>query len=233
VTRFLQALLDARAPVIAEIKRQGPYGEDLFRGRPLADIVGGYLDAGAPCLSVVTGRWFGGDAGLLGEVARLSRLPILQKDFITTERQIAEARSLGASAVLLTGRVLPRQGLQRLAEISLRHGLTPFVEVVSEGEIDAVARGPACVVAVNNKDISHRERNGADLERSLSLLSATLGTGTRCPVSASGIDCPAAAVRLLAAGFKGLLVGTALLLSNDPGEWFAELDRRLHAVGSG
>jgi indole-3-glycerol phosphate synthase len=81
------------------------------------------------------------------------------------------------------------------------------------------------VVAVNNKDILLRERGPAALERSCALLPAVLGSGTRCPVSASGIDSPVQAARLLGAGFRGLLVGTGLLLAEDIGGWVAAVDR--------
>ncbi|MCZ9341286.1 indole-3-glycerol-phosphate synthase, partial [Streptomyces sp. TRM76130] len=128
--------------------------------------------AGAPCLSVVTGHWFGGTEDLLREVASRTSLPLLRKDFVTSRRQLERTRELGASAVLLTGRLLPAGVLARLTDRALGLGLTPFVEVADAAEAAMVARGPECVVAVNNKDIATRERLSADLGRSLSLLPA-------------------------------------------------------------
>ncbi len=222
---FIDALRDAATPVIMEIKRRDPHGGDLFAGRSLAEIVADYEAAGAGCLSVVTGRWFGGAAGMLREVAGLTELPLLQKDFIIKETQLVQAKELGASAVLLTAQLLPTSALRRLIGLSLRHGLTPFVEVVSEAEVEAVVHGKDCVVAVNNKDIRKRERDPADIERSLSLLPAVQRSGTACPVSASGIDRPEVAARLIAAGFRGLLIGTELLRTESLRAWLADLER--------
>ncbi|MEU7607655.1 indole-3-glycerol-phosphate synthase, partial [Streptomyces sp. NPDC041003] len=58
-----------------------------------------------------------------------------------------------------------------------------------------------------------------DVGRSLDLLPALRAAGVACPVSASGIDGPASAARLLDAGFGGLLVGTSLLRTGAPVEW--------------
>jgi indole-3-glycerol phosphate synthase len=76
---FISELLSAHLPVIMELKKRDGHGEDLFRQRLLPEIVSGYDPAGAPCLSVVTGRWFGGSDEMLRDVARLLHLPILAK----------------------------------------------------------------------------------------------------------------------------------------------------------
>ena len=83
-------------------------------------------------MSVVTGRWFGGNLQLLREVAALTDVPLLPKDFLTRESQLHRARELGASAALLTARLLPAAVLRPLMEHALRIGLTPFVEVCAE-----------------------------------------------------------------------------------------------------
>ncbi|MFE7589019.1 indole-3-glycerol-phosphate synthase [Kitasatospora sp. NPDC057512] len=223
---FIEALLDARRPVIMELKRQDAAGADLFGGRSAARLVADYQDVGAPCLSVVTGRWFGGTPELLREVVAATDLPVLQKDFITRRDQLHQARESGASAVLLTAALLPRATLGHLVELGLRLGLTPFVEVTTEEEISRVPRAEECVIAVNNKDIADRERGAGDLGRSSSLLPAVLGSGTRCPVSAGAIRSPDDAARLLEEGFAGVLVGTGLLRTPSLPAWLDGLDAR-------
>ena len=221
---FVDALAAAPHPVIMELKPRSASGEDLFAGRSPAALVANYEAAGAPCLSVVTGRWFGGTTDLLREVAACTDLPVLQKDFLTNAAQLRTARDLGASAVLLTAALLPRAALASLVDTSLSLGLTPFVEVTSEAEVAALPACDECVVAVNNKDIRDRERGAPDIGRSLRLLPAVRATGTPCPVSASGIDGPDVAARLLDAGFAGLLVGTGLLRSDGLDAWCRALD---------
>ncbi|MFJ2187099.1 indole-3-glycerol-phosphate synthase [Kitasatospora sp. NPDC087861] len=226
---FIEALLDARRPVIMELKRQDAAGHDLFGDRSAARLVADYQDVGAPCLSVVTGRWFGGTRDLLHEVVAATDLPVLQKDFITRRSQLHQARESGASAILLTAALLPRATLGQLVDLGLRLGLTPFVEVTTEEEISRVPRAEECVVAVNNKDIATRERGAGDLGRSSSLLPAVLSSGTRCPVSAGAVRCPDDAARLLGEGFAGVLIGTGLLRAASLPEWLDGLDARLDA----
>jgi len=224
---FVAALLEARRPLIMEVKRHDGDGGDLLGGRSIAEVVAGYEAAGAPCVSVVTGRWFGGTESMLVEVAELTDLPILQKDFITRRAQVSRAKALGASAVLLTAGLLAKSSIATLVDACLAVGITPFVEVTSEAEITAIPHPEYCVIAVNNKDIRTRERDPGDLGRSLRLLPAVLDTGTPCPVSASGIGGPEVAAGLLRAGYAGLLVGTTLLRTGDLDDYLSTLDTQL------
>ncbi|MEV7681996.1 indole-3-glycerol-phosphate synthase [Streptomyces sp. NPDC088341] len=231
--RFLEALLAADRPLVMEVKRRDAHGYDLLGGRTPVAIVESYEAAGAPCISVVTGRWFGGTPALLRDVAALTDLPLLQKDFITRKDQLKTAVELGASAVLLTAALLPRSSMRTLITAALTTGLTPFVEVTEESELDGLPHTDECVIAVNNKDIKVKESDRGDLDRSLALLPALQAAGTPCPVSASAIDSPLAAARLLDAGFGGLLVGTSLLRTASASAWLDELDSaRNRTVGA-
>jgi indole-3-glycerol phosphate synthase len=219
VSAFTDALRAASPPVIMEIKRRGAGGEDLLGGRRVLEIVDEYHRLGAPCLSVVTGSWFGGDDQLLREVAAHTDRPILKKDFITGERQIADAKAMGAAAVLLTAELLPGVLTARLARACLRHEVTPFVEVTSASQIERLGDARGCVVAVSNKDIRRRERGEPRIKRSLALLPAVRRSGADLAISASGIAGPGVAARLLEAGFDALLVGTGLLAASDAQGW--------------
>ena len=161
---------------------------------------------------------------MLRDVAELTDLPLLQKDFITRESQIAAAKELGASAILLTAQILPKSALPKLIETTLGHGLTPFVEVIDEDELGRVIHAEDCVVAVNNKDIRNQERDAGDIDVSRAMLEAVLGSGTPCPVSASAITDPKVGAELIAAGFKGLLIGTGLLRSGSVQGWVDEFE---------
>ncbi|MDH6705928.1 indole-3-glycerol phosphate synthase [Kitasatospora sp. MAA19] len=230
--RFLDALLAARRPLVMEVKLRDPHGADLLGPRTVADLVTRYEQAGAPCLSVVTGRWFGGTPRLLREVADATDLPVLQKDFLTRPAQLEAAAALGASAVLLTAALLPAASLRRLVTAALALGLTPFVEITDERELDLLPDPADCVIAVNNKDIRTRERDRGDLTRSLRLLPALRAAGTRAPVSASAITDPSDAARLLDAGYAGLLIGTTLMRTGDLDGWLADLDTARRAVAA-
>ena len=232
-SRFIGALLAAPVPVIMEVKRRTGEGEDLMGERTIPDLVAEYTAAGAPCISVVTGRWFGGDDQMLRDVAGLTDLPLLQKDFITRTTQIEAAVEMGASAILLTAQILPKTALPKLIEMTLDHGLTPFVEVIDEDELGRVTHADECVVAINNKNIKQQERDAGDIDVSRGMLEPALRTGTPCPVSASAITDPTVGAELIAAGFKGLLIGTGLLRSGSVQGWVDEFEQHRAALGTG
>jgi indole-3-glycerol phosphate synthase len=231
--RFIDALLAARLPVIMEVKRRTGEGEELMGERTIPDLVAEYTAAGAPCISVVTGRWFGGDDQMLRDVAELTALPLLKKDFITREKQIEEAVEMGASAILLTAQILPKASLPKLIDLTLGHGLTPFVEVIDEDELGRVTHPEQCIVAINNKQIRTQERDAGDIDVSRAMLEPAVRTGTPCPVSASAITDPRVGAELIAAGFKGLLIGTGLLRSGSVQGWVDEFEQHRAALGSG
>jgi indole-3-glycerol phosphate synthase len=232
-SRFIDALLAARLPLIMEIKRRTGEGEELMGERTIPELVAEYTAAGAPCISVVTGRWFGGDDQMLRDVAELTALPLLKKDFITREKQIAEAVEMGASAILLTAQILPKTSLPKLIDLTLGHGLTPFVEVIDEDELGRVTHPEQCIVAINNKQIRTQERDAGDIDVSRAMLGPAVRTGTPCPVSASAITDPRVGAELIAAGFKGLLIGTGLLRSGSVQGWVDEFEQHRAALGSG
>src|SRR5262249_12969668 len=159
-------------------KRQDGNGAELMGDRTVEDVVAEYVAAGASCISVVTGRWFGGDDQMLRDAAACTDLPLLKKDFITRERQVADARALGASAVLITAKILPQNVLPKLIDATLAHELTPFVEVVDEDELARVTHPEQCVIAINNKDINTHEREPGDIGVSRALLEPAIRAGT-------------------------------------------------------
>ena len=215
-----------------EVKRQDANGVQLMGDRSIPELVAEYTAAGAPCISVVTGRWFGGDDQMLLDVAELTTLPLLKKDFITRERQIEAAKEMGASAILLTAQILPKTALPKLIETTLGHGLTPFVEVIDEDELGRVIHAEDCVVAINNKNIKDQERDAGDIDVSRAMLEPALRTGTPCPVSASAITDPKVGAELIVAGFKGLLIGTGLLRSGSVQGWVDEFEEHRATLGA-
>jgi indole-3-glycerol phosphate synthase len=197
-------------PVIAEIKPSVPVHGDLLRGREPERLVEEYTLGGAACLSVVTGRWFGGGPALLERVARISRLPLLRKDFIRTAADLVASRDMGAQAVLLTARFHDARCLRELVAGAAAIGLTAFVEVASTGELARAIAADPPVIAVSNRDIMARETRGPGLAASAALIACRSATST-VYVSASGLQTADDALHLMRLGFDAVLIGTALL----------------------
>jgi len=221
---FLGRLLACRAagiPAIAEVKAHTPTAGDLLRGRPVEDIARQYEKAGMACISVVTGRWFGGSPVLLARVAKVTSLPILQKDFVVSRSAIDRSQQLGASAVLLTRKLVSADIFEKLVRHAISRGLTPFIEVGSAIELRGLHLDVDAIIAVNNRDIRLKETDGGTVATSLGLLDAARATGAGAIVSASGIATAGEARQVLDAGFDGLLIGSAFLQAANLGEVLA------------
>jgi indole-3-glycerol phosphate synthase len=200
--------------VLAEVKARRSEGVDLLRGRSPADIARVYHAAGATALSVVTSMWFGGSLGMLEEIAAADLgLPILRKDLIRSEKAIEATKRAGASAALLVLPLLGRQRLLALVDAARQQGIEPFVEVASQSEIDQLRDVYDGIIAINNADIKTNEVQGEDIRRSVALIDRN---DPRLWISASRIAGPEDVQALAAAGFDGILIGTHLLLADDP-----------------
>jgi len=204
-----------KIPVIAEIKPYSPSCGDLLRGRRITEIAKQYRDSGAACISIVTGKWYGGNTGMLEQLADILDLPILRKDFITSKKQVQLSKKLGASAVLLTKKLLCKEHLQELADYCLSIDLIPFIEVSSKDELAGLKFNSNSIVAVNNRDIMIKETCGSGIDKSLCLVDEAKKSGAALTVSASGISTRAEAHRLIHSGFDALLIGTVILQAED------------------
>ena len=116
--------------VIPDIKCVSPKEGDLLSGRDPVETAKYLVRRGAPALSVVTERnHFGGSIELLRAVVGDVDVPVLRKDFITSEAQLLETAGLGAAAVLLICATTDEKTLKRLYKKSMELGLEPEVEV--------------------------------------------------------------------------------------------------------
>jgi indole-3-glycerol phosphate synthase len=213
---FKQALARPKGDtvhVIAECKKGSPSKGIFAPDYDPVLIAYQYLLGGAHCLSVLTDeRFFFGSLGDLEKVRAQVPIPIIRKDFIVDERQIAQARLAGADAILLIVACLEDGQMRDLQGFARDLGLDVLVEVHDADEaVRALAVG-ADLVGVNNRDLRDFT---ISLETTFELLPALLGGG-RVVVSESGISTRDDCRRLEAAGVDAVLVGEALMTSKQP-----------------
>jgi indole-3-glycerol phosphate synthase len=209
---FAPALRAPGLSVIAEHKRRSPSAGTIRAGSVLEEIVGAYERAGAAALSILTEeRHFGGRLADLVSARAASRLPLLRKDFVVDPYQVHEALAAGADAILLIVAALEDRRLRELHGLAGELGLDVLVEVHDAAELErALALEPA-IVGINNRDLTTLQVNP---ERTFELRTLIPEEGP-VVVAESGFSTPDQMVRLAAAGVDAVLIGEALMRSDD------------------
>lgn len=198
--------------IIAEFKRKSPSKGIINARASVEDTTRGYTEAGASALSVLTDeKFFGGSNDDLLRARASNDCPILRKDFTIDKYQIAEAKSIGADAILLIAAVLDPAEAKRLADYAHQLGLEVLLEVHNEGELRANLGVDADLIGVNNRDLKTFSVS-IDVSRRL----ASLIPDNVVKVSESGISSPEAIADLRSYGYEGFLIGENFMKHSDP-----------------
>ena len=210
----LRARIAKRRPaVIAEIKKASPSRGVLRADFDAAAIAASYAAGGATCLSVLTDRvYFQGAPEYLTAARDACALPVLRKDFIVDDYQIAEARTLGADAILLIVAALDDARLARLEARAHEFGMAVLVEAHDAAELERAQALATPLVGINNRNLRTFE---VTLATTLDLLSRV--PPGKLVVTESGILRPADVATLRAHGVHAFLVGEAFMRAADPG----------------
>ena len=199
--------------VIAESKKGSPSKGIFTNDYDAVRNAYHYQLGGAAALSVLTDeKFFFGHLDHLIAVRAAVELPIIRKDFVVDERQIAEARLVGADAVLLIVACLEPGQLRDLHGFARDLGLDVLVEVHNAEEAALALQIDAEIIGVNNRNLHTFE---VSLQTTFDLLSGLLKPG-RVVVSESGIAQRDECARLEEAGVDAVLVGETLMRSGDP-----------------
>lgn len=226
---FLAALRRRPRAVIAEVKKASPSRGVIREDFDPSWIAGRYAASGAAAISVLTEeRYFQGSLDYLAAIRREVSLPLLRKDFIFEEYQIAEARAHGADAVLLIVASLDDAELRALSDYATSLELDVLVEVHTGDELDRALALDAALIGVNNRNLHTFETS----------LQTAVDLGDRMPahvhrVAESGIHDVGDIVHLERAGYSTFLVGESLMRQPDPGVALTELLGEPPPVGSG
>lgn len=221
---FYSALAQPGLSLIAEVKRKSPSQGDIA---PLnaPEVARAYQAGGARAISVLTEpHYFAGSDEDLTSVRKAVDLPLLRKDFTVHPGQIAEASSLGASAVLLMVSVLGELTGEYL-KLAHQQKLDALVEVHDEGELEIALETGANIIGINNRDLSTLQIDLSAAPR-LGHLARSRGFPGLL-VAESGYSKPEELRQLLSL-FDAVLIGTSLARS---GAWAMAVEQIVRGQG--
>jgi indole-3-glycerol phosphate synthase len=212
-----------RLSLIAELKRASPSKGILAPHLDLFQVADIYAHNGASAISVLTDENF--FMGKLETLRKLrfthkSELPLLRKDFIIDETQLYESRANGADAILLIAAALTDENLfADLHAAALGLGLTPLVEVHDEAETKrALKLKDVKLIGINNRNLATFEVSLETTERLRPMIPSEIAV-----VAESGIFNAEDVERLAKVNVDAILVGEALVTSDDIGAKVREL----------
>lgn len=151
---FEKALRGDDLSFICEVKKASPSKGIIAETFPYLQIAKDYEAAGASAISCLTEpKWFLGSDKYLKEIASAVSIPVLRKDFTVCEYQIYEAKTLGASAVLLICALLNSNTISKYIKICDELGISAVVEAHDESEVKSALSAGARIIGVNNRNL--------------------------------------------------------------------------------
>lgn len=210
--------------VIAEFKRSSPKTFRLHRAPDIEKSTRAYEKAGATAVSVLTERkYFEGSVDDLRAARTACGLPVMCKDFLVDPWQVLEARVAGADGVLLIAAILDDATLVEMLRLCREHSMFALVEAFDALDLERAQSAGAEIVGVNCRDLRDLS---VDFVRFAEL--RRLIDSDRIAIAESGISTPQQLQDVRALGYRGALIGSALMRADDPAD---ELKRLLGNEG--
>ena len=198
---------DDRLAVIAEVKKASPSAGVIAESFNPIEIAKNYERNGANAVSVLTDtKFFEGRLQDLANVRGAVSSPLLRKDFVLDDIQIAESAANGADAILLIVAALEQTELVDLLRTAGDYHLEALVEVHTRHELHCALEAGAKIVGVNNRNLATFDVNLAVTEELCREVPDEI-----ILVSESGIKTVRDVARVKACGVDAILVGEALM----------------------
>lgn len=205
--------------IIAEIKKASPSRGELIKEFNLESLVKAYDEGGATALSVITEEnYFSGSLQFLERARKLTRLPLLRKDFIVDEYEIYQSKACGADAVLLISEALERTQIEEYLLLASEIDLDVLVEIHSIRSFEKLVGCSRFLLGINNRDLYSLKIDLSVSEKVIKNIPENQKV-----VIESGIRDRKDIEKFLALGVGNFLIGTNLVTSDNPTKMLMEL----------
>jgi len=218
---FVKALksTDGKPRIISELKKASPSKGLICPDLNPAKFAIELEEGGASALSVLTEEhYFQGSIYNLQQAKENVSIPILRKDFIVDRYQIAEAKLIGADAILLIASSLEKEHYMDLYKYAKSLGLYVLTEVHNFDELAMVLDAGAEVIGVNSRNL-HTFK--VDLNVTKQIIAEIPDSYVK--VAESGVKTDSDIKMLLQAGADAFLIGEKLMKDGTPGKALKEL----------
>ena len=215
---FYQTLKSPGISFICEVKASPSKGV-IAEEFPYLEIAKEYEIAGASAISCLTEPYyFQGKDMYLKEITQHVTIPVLRKDFTIDPYMIYQARTLGASAILLICSLLSQSELEEYQAIATELGMSALVEAHDEQEVEMALRAEASIIGVNNRDLKTFTVDINNSARYRKMVPKEVSF-----VSESGIKTAEDIAKLLKNGTDAVLIGETLMRSENKKQALDEL----------
>jgi indole-3-glycerol phosphate synthase/phosphoribosylanthranilate isomerase len=214
---FKKAVSAKGLNVIAELKRASPSAGSIRKNLNLKETVQAFNKEAAAISILTEKKFFKGKPELIKKVRKISKLPLLRKDFILEESQVIESRLLGADAILLIAALLSREKIDACIKTAKKLGMDCLVEVHNKKELNKVLKTKAEIIGINNRNLKTFKINLKTTARLVKSIPKS-----KIVVSESGFD-KREDTKQLPKQVNAVLVGTSLMKAESVSSKLKEL----------
>ena len=218
-----KALKGGKISIIAEIKFASPSEGIILKKGQHIQIAKDYENAGAAAISVLTDRrFFNGDIKFLKDIKNAVNIPVMQKDFIISKKQIFQGMSHGSDAFLLITEALNCNDLMDLYNLGLTEKLESLVEIHDSENLLNISELNPMIVGVNCRNLKKMELDFSRFEKFYPKLPKD-----SLKVAESGFKSTKRIKIVEQLGYDAILMGTTLMKSKNPGKKLERIIKEL------